>query len=123
MGAVLNMEVNNLSLRWPMHEGNKDGVDLWSWLKVKYESSAKLDLLRSFYGRKLVRLSLSPVGCLATTSNSYRCWQLCGNKSTLLFNRNIGLLLKWLKTLKTRSSLDAVRLLRIGINPSASFVM
>ena len=46
MGAVLNMAVNNLPLRWKIHEGDKDGVDFWSWLKVRYESAAKLDPLR-----------------------------------------------------------------------------
>ena len=30
MGAALKMTVNNSFLRWLMHEGNKDGVDLWS---------------------------------------------------------------------------------------------
>ena len=34
--AVLKMSVNNLLLRWPVHQGNKYGVDLWSWLKVRY---------------------------------------------------------------------------------------
>ena len=36
LGAVINMAFNNSSLRWAMHEGNKDGVDLWSWIKVRY---------------------------------------------------------------------------------------
>ena len=36
MGAVIKMAVNNSSLRWTMHGGNKDGVELWSWLRVKY---------------------------------------------------------------------------------------
>ena len=30
LGAVLNMAVNNSSLRWTINEGNKDGVELWS---------------------------------------------------------------------------------------------
>ena len=76
-----------------------------------------------FMGIKLGRLSLSPVGQLSTTSNDSRGYQLCGEKSTLLFNWNIGQLLKWLNILKTRSSLDSARVLRIGINPSACFVM
>ena len=45
MRAVLKMEVNNSLFRWPMYEGNKDDVDLWSWLKVRYESADKLDPL------------------------------------------------------------------------------
>ena len=46
-----------------MHEGDKDGVELWSWIKLKYESAAKLDPLRRFMGIKLGHLSLSPVDC------------------------------------------------------------
>ena len=33
-----------------MHEGDKDGVDLWSWIKIRYESAAKLDPLSQLYG-------------------------------------------------------------------------
>ena len=73
--------------------------------------------------RKLGSLSLSLVGRLATTSNNSRGWKFCGEKLTLLFNRNIGSLLKWLNILKTRSSLYPTRVLKIGINPSAIFVM
>ena len=58
------MEFNNSSLRWPMHEGNKDGVDLWYWLKVRYDSAAKLDPLRSFYGDKISSLKLNSNGSL-----------------------------------------------------------
>ena len=76
-----------------------------------------------FIGIKLCHLILSPVDRLATTSNDSRGWQLCGEKSTLLFNQDIGSLLKWLNRFKTRSSLDPARVLIIGINPSACFVM
>ena len=30
LGVVLKILVNKSSLRWKMHEGNKEGVDLWS---------------------------------------------------------------------------------------------
>ena len=56
--------VKNMSLSWPMHEGNKDGVDLWSWLKLKYESAAKLDPLMRFYGEKIRSLNLKSGGLL-----------------------------------------------------------
>ena len=111
--------VKNMSLSWPMHEGNKDGVDLWSWLKLKYESGAKLDLLRRFYGEKISSLKLKSGGSIGYS----RGWQFCGKKWKLLFNRNIGSLLKWLNRLKTRSSPDPARVLIIGINSSARFVM
>ena len=45
LGVVLKMLLNNLVLRWPIHEGNMDLVRLWSWLKVRYESAAKSDPL------------------------------------------------------------------------------
>ena len=48
LGMVLKMVVNNFLLRWTIHEGNMDGIRLWSWLKVRYESMAKLDPLRGF---------------------------------------------------------------------------
>ena len=46
LGAVLNMAVNKSPLRWPMNEGEKDGVYLCLLLKIKYESAAKLVPLR-----------------------------------------------------------------------------
>ena len=47
-----------------MHEGEKDGVDLWLWLKIKYESTAKLDPLRLFYVEKIRSLKLKSGGSL-----------------------------------------------------------
>ena len=47
MEMVLNVAVNNLSLRCVMHEENIDVTRLWSWLKVRYESSAKLYPLKN----------------------------------------------------------------------------
>ena len=64
LGAVLKTAVNNLPLRWPMHEGNNDGVDLWSWLKIEYESAAKLNLLRKFYEEKIRSIKLKSGGFL-----------------------------------------------------------
>ena len=48
LGVVLNIVVNNCPLRWPMHEGDKDGVALLLWMKIKYKSAAKLDPLRIY---------------------------------------------------------------------------
>ena len=36
LGRVLNIAVNDCPLRWPMHEGDKYGVALLLWLKIKY---------------------------------------------------------------------------------------
>ena len=52
------MGVNNSSLRWPMQEREKDGVDLWLWIKIKYESADKLDPLRQLYLEKIRSLKL-----------------------------------------------------------------
>ena len=41
-----------------MHEGDKDGVSLILWLKIKYESEAKIDPLRQFYSDKMRYLKL-----------------------------------------------------------------
>ena len=61
---VLKMAVNNSSLRCPIHEGITDGIRLWSWLKVRYESAAKLDPLRQLYGNKIRLLNLKSGGSL-----------------------------------------------------------
>ena len=58
------MAVNNSSLRWLIHEGNTDGILLWPWLKVRYESAAKLDLLSHLYGEKIRSLKLKAGGLL-----------------------------------------------------------
>ena len=62
IGKVLDMEVNKLPFRWPMHEGNTGGTCLWSWLKAIYESTAKLDPLRRFYGENIRSLKLKAGG-------------------------------------------------------------
>ena len=53
------MAVNYSTLRWTMHEGNKYGVDLWFWLKVRYDIMDKLDSLRRLYGEKIRSLKLN----------------------------------------------------------------
>ena len=35
LGGVLKIAVNNFPLRWPMHGGDKDGVALLIWMKIK----------------------------------------------------------------------------------------
>ena len=62
--AVLKLALNISLLRWPMHEGDKYGVNLWSWLKVRYESAANLDPLRQFYGDNIRLLKLKSGGSL-----------------------------------------------------------
>ena len=47
-----------------MHEGGKYGVELWLWMRIKYESTAKLDLLRVFYAEKIILLKLGSKGSL-----------------------------------------------------------
>ena len=39
-------------------------MDLWSWLKLKYESAAKLDPLMRFYGEKIRSLKLKSGGSI-----------------------------------------------------------
>ena len=41
-----------------MYEGEKDGVSLLLWLKIKYESEAKIYPLRQFYSDKMRSLKL-----------------------------------------------------------------
>ena len=47
-----------------MHEGEKDGVDLWLWLKIKYDSADKLDPLRLYYAEKVRSINLRSNGSL-----------------------------------------------------------
>ena len=41
-----------------MHKDDKDGVELLLWMKIKYESAAKLDPLRVFYADNTGSLKL-----------------------------------------------------------------
>ena len=47
-----------------MHEVEKDGVDLWLWLKIKYESAATLYPFRIYYAEKISSLKLRSNGSL-----------------------------------------------------------
>ena len=47
-----------------MHEGDKDGVELLLWMKIKYESTAKLDPLRIYYADNIRSLKLRINGSL-----------------------------------------------------------
>ena len=58
------MAVINCPLCWPMHEGGKCGVSLLLWMKIKYESEAKIDPLNSYYHDKLRSLKLRVNGSL-----------------------------------------------------------
>ena len=64
LGEVLNMAVNNSLLRWPMHEGEKDGVELGLWMRIKYDSAAKMDPLRIFYAERIISIKLRSNGSL-----------------------------------------------------------
>ena len=64
LGRVLCIAVNNFPLRWPMNEGENDGVSLLLLLKIKYESEAKIDPLRQFYSDKLRSLKVCVNGSL-----------------------------------------------------------
>ena len=61
---VVNMAVNNSSLSLPMHEVNIDGIRLWSWNKVRYDSAAKLDTLRRYYGDNIRSIKMKFSGLL-----------------------------------------------------------
>ena len=47
-----------------MDEGDKDGIALLLWMKIKYESVAKLDPLRIYYLEKMRSLKLWANGIL-----------------------------------------------------------
>ena len=47
-----------------MYEWNTDGICLWSWLKVRYESDAKLDPLRRFHGDNIMSFKLNYGGLI-----------------------------------------------------------
>ena len=64
LGRVLSIAVNFCPLRWPMHEGGTCGVALLLWLKVKYESEAKVDPMNAFFHDKLSSLKLRAGGSL-----------------------------------------------------------
>ena len=47
-----------------MHEVNIDGIRLWSWIKVRYDSAAKLDTLRRYYGDNIRSIKIKSSGLL-----------------------------------------------------------
>ena len=47
-----------------MHEGDKDGVEILLWIKIKYESAAKIDPLKVFYADKIRSFKLRSNGSL-----------------------------------------------------------
>ena len=48
------------------------GIRLWSWLKVRYESSAKLDPLRRLYRDNIWSLKLKASGLLVYYINRFQ---------------------------------------------------
>ena len=64
LGRVLSIAVKNCPLRWPMNEGEKDGLSLLLWMKIKYEYEAKIYPLKKFYSYKLRSLKLRVNGNL-----------------------------------------------------------
>ena len=55
LGNVLQLSVNNTILWCPMRKEVMDGIIIWGWLKVRYETAAKLEplcnLFREIFGR------------------------------------------------------------------------
>ena len=49
---------------WPMHEGEKDGVSLLLWMKIKYKSETNIDPLKQLYSDKLRSLKIRVNGSL-----------------------------------------------------------
>ena len=47
-----------------MHKYDKDGVDILLWMKIKYESAAKLDPLMVFYADNIRLFKLRANGSL-----------------------------------------------------------
>ena len=79
-----------------MHEGGKYGEELWLWMRIKYKSTAKLDLLRVFYAEKIILLKLGSKVSLHNYIKRSKVWNFCGDKLIQQCSRSIGSLLKWL---------------------------
>ena len=55
LGRFLCLAVNNSILNCPKRQGDDDIIHIWGWLRVRYKSGAKLDILEWFY-RENIRL-------------------------------------------------------------------
>ena len=42
LGKVLQLVANNMTLWWKMGKEGMDGISLWGWMKVRYETAPKL---------------------------------------------------------------------------------
>ena len=55
LGKVLQLKVNKMALWWSMGKVVMDGISLWGWLKVMYETADQLEplcnLFREIFGR------------------------------------------------------------------------
>ena len=80
------MAVNNKLLSCLKHGGNMDGIRLWSYLKVRYESADILDPLMTLCGEKIWLLKLKDGGSLVKYIYSFQGLKLFGKKSTSLLN-------------------------------------
>ena len=80
MEMVLKMTVNNLSLRWPMHEGNMDGILLQAWLKVRYEIAAKLDPRKRIYREKIWSLKMKDDGLIVKHIDRFQVLEILQRK-------------------------------------------
>ena len=66
------MSVNNTTLYWTILDGGMDGIKLCSWMKISYESAAKLNPLKIFYGENIWLIKLKVNGLLV---NYVDCFQ------------------------------------------------
>ena len=64
LGRVMQLPVNNTILRWPMGKGGDDGISIWGWMKVRYDSVVKLQPLYKLYMEKIISLRLKSNGLL-----------------------------------------------------------
>ena len=64
LGNVLQLSVNNTILWCPMRKEVMDGIIIWGWLKVRYETAAKLGPLCNFFRENIWLLNLMVNGLL-----------------------------------------------------------
>ena len=60
----LQLEVNKNKLWCPMRKGVTDGISVWGWLEVRYETAAKLEPLCNFFRGDIWSLNLMVNGSL-----------------------------------------------------------
>ena len=123
LGRFLCMAANNCPLRWPMHKGGKCGVSLLLWMKIKYESEAKIDPLNSYYHDKLWALKLRVNGILHDYIDKFQGLAILLREINPSIQAEEKLVTHLVSQIEDTFSWAPAKVLETGLVPGRLFVM